>query len=68
MMALMALLNLQKNELKFTHSPINEGLCVGMNKASKLSSFNYILYAHDDMYFLPKMGFIFNRRNKKTKN
>ena len=44
----------KQKKLKFTHSAINEGLCVGMNKASKLSSFQYILYAHDDMYFLPK--------------
>ena len=44
----------KQKKLKFTQSSTNEGLCVGMNKASKLSSFNYILYAHDDMYFLPK--------------
>ena len=43
----------KENNLKFTHSKINDGLCIGCNKVSKLSSFNYILYAHDDMYFLP---------------
>ncbi len=43
----------KENNLKFTHSKINDGLCIGCNKVSKLSSFDYILYAHDDMYFLP---------------
>ena len=43
----------KKNNLNFTHSKVNDGLCIGCNKVSKLSSFDYILYAHDDMYFLP---------------
>jgi GT2 family glycosyltransferase len=45
---------IKQKKLKFTHSRINDGLCIGCNKISKLSSFQYILYAHDDMYFLPK--------------
>ena len=43
----------KQKKIKFTHSSINDGLCIGCNKVSKLSSFEYILYAHDDMYFLP---------------
>ena len=31
----------------------NIGLCSGVNTAYKLSSKSYILYSHDDMYFLP---------------
>ena len=31
----------------------NIGLCSGVNMASKISTKNYILYSHDDMYFLP---------------
>ena len=47
-----------KEKIKFTRSPINDGLCAGCNKVSKLSSFDYILYCHDDMYFLPKWDLI----------
>ena len=45
---------IKQKKLRFTHSRKNIGLCIGCNKISKLSSFQYILYAHDDMYFLPK--------------
>ena len=37
--------------LEFTHSKINIGLCSSLNKASTLVKTNFILYAHDDMYF-----------------
>ncbi len=43
-----------ENNYKFTKSEINIGLCSGVNLATKLSTNDYILYAHDDMYFLPK--------------
>ncbi len=39
--------------LKYTHTEQNVGLCVGCNKIAKLSSYDLILYSHDDMYFLP---------------
>ena len=41
----------QKNNFKFTHSKENIGLCSSMNNAYKLSTLNFILYAHDDMFF-----------------
>ena len=41
----------KKNNLKFTHSKENIGLCSSMNSAYKLSTLDFILYAHDDMYF-----------------
>jgi len=44
---------IKNNGYKFTHSNTNIGLCSSMNKASKLASFEYILYSHDDMYFCP---------------
>ena len=47
----------KEKKIKFTYSPINDGLCIGCNKVSKFSSFDYILYAHDDMYFLPNWDF-----------
>ena len=43
---------IDKNIL-YTKSKENIGLCSGVNLASKKSNQNYIMYAHDDMYFLP---------------
>jgi glycosyltransferase involved in cell wall biosynthesis len=40
-----------ENNIKFTQSKTNIGLCSSMNEAYKLTTTNYILYAHDDMYF-----------------
>ena len=46
--------NYLKNEkILYTKSSENIGLCSGVNKAYKLSTKNFILYSHDDMYFLP---------------
>ena len=42
------------NNIKFTHSNFNIGLCKACNKIAKKSKFNLILYSHDDMYFLPE--------------
>ena len=41
----------KENNIKFTHSPNNIGLCSSMNQAYSLATSNYILYAHDDMFF-----------------
>ena len=41
-------------KIKFTKSKNNIGLCSGVNTAAKKSTKSYILYAHDDMYFLPR--------------
>ena len=43
----------KQNNLKHTFSNKNVGLCTAINTAAKLSSTQYILYAHDDMYFCP---------------
>ena len=45
---------LEDNNISYTSSEINIGLCKGVNIASKLAKTEYIVYAHDDMYFLPK--------------
>ena len=39
--------------IKFTKSSDNIGLCSSVNTAYKKSTQNFILYSHDDMYFLP---------------
>ena len=41
------------NNIPFSYSPVNAGICTGCNNAVKLSSQKYVVYAHDDMYFLP---------------
>ena len=41
----------KKNKFKFTYSSENIGLCSSMNEAYKMSTSDFILYAHDDMYF-----------------
>jgi len=44
----------KNNNFKYTFSDKNIGLCSSINLAAKLSSTQYILYSHDDMYFCPK--------------
>ncbi len=41
----------KKNKLLFSYSSKNIGLCSSLNKAANLVDNDYILYAHDDMYF-----------------
>ena len=41
----------KENKLLFTYSEKNIGLCSALNKAAELANSNYILYAHDDMFF-----------------
>ena len=45
---------IKENNIKFTHSYENIGLCKAVNNAVKKSSNKLILYAHDDMYFCKK--------------
>ena len=44
---------LQDENIDFTFTRYNSGICEGMNTASKKSKFKYILYSHDDFYFCP---------------
>ncbi len=44
---------LKSENIKFTYTDTNSGICEGVNSAAKLSSKDYILYAHDDFYFCP---------------
>ena len=44
---------ISENKIIFSQSDQNLGLCTGVNLASKKATKQYILYAHDDMYFLP---------------
>ncbi len=41
------------NNIKFTFSDKNIGLCSSINNVSKITNYDYLLYSHDDMYFCP---------------
>ena len=44
---------IKKYKYKHSYSKNNIGLCSSVNIAANLSTTNYILYSHDDMYFCP---------------
>ena len=59
----------KNNKIKFSFSPKNIGLCSSMNKAYSLTTTNYILYAHDDMYFCKNWDyFLVNEINSQKNN
>ena len=59
---------LKERNITYTHSKNNIGLCSACNLISKKSSHDYILYSHDDMYFLPKWDSILIDRVKELKD
>jgi len=56
------------NNIKYTHTENNIGLCSSMNKAYSLCTTNHILYAHDDMYFCKNWDTFLIDEIKKHKN
>ena len=59
---------IKENNIKFTHSHENIGLCKAVNNAVKKSSNKLILYAHDDMYFCKNWDLYLENEVKKYKN
>ena len=49
---------LKENNIAYSITQYNSGICEGINKASKLTIYEYYLYAHDDFYFCPEWDFI----------
>jgi glycosyltransferase involved in cell wall biosynthesis len=45
---------LEDKDYKTTYTSNNEGVCVAFNKAVEKATSQYIVLAHDDMYFCPK--------------
>ena len=45
---------LKLENIKYTKTTYNAGICEGMNLAADKAKFDYILYAHDDFYFCPQ--------------
>ena len=56
---------LDKENIKYTFTNYNAGICEGMNKATKKAKFDFILYSHDDFYFCPNWDEILNEEIKK---
>ncbi len=56
---------LEQNKILYTYSKTNIGLCRSVNRAAKLATTDYILYSHDDMYFLPKWDIILKKEIEK---
>jgi glycosyltransferase involved in cell wall biosynthesis len=50
---------LDKENIEYTYTKYNSGICKGINMASKLAKYDYIVYAHDDFYFCPNWDQIF---------
>ena len=44
----------KKNNIKFTYTNYNSGICYGVNLASINIVNKYIIYSHDDFYFCPE--------------
>ena len=56
---------LRKNNIEYTYTNYNSGICTGLNLSAKKASFEYLLYAHDDFYFCPKWDEILYDEVKK---
>ena len=44
---------LEEHKVIYSKTKYNAGICEGVNRGVKLATTNYIVYAHDDFYFLP---------------
>ena len=55
----------KKENIKYTYSKNNIGLCSSINIAAKLCTTNYVLYSHDDMYLCPNWDVILKKEIDK---
>lgn len=58
---------IKRENILFTYSLENIGLCSSINKASKKITTNFILYAHDDMYFCPNWDYYLSNEVDQVK-
>jgi len=56
---------LKRNNIQYTYTNYNSGICTGMNMAAKKAKTDYILYAHDDFYFCPNWDSILKKEVDK---
>ena len=59
---------LKENNIEFTFTNYNSGICKGMNMAAKKAKTEFILYAHDDFYFCPKWDLVLKNELDKIKH
>ena len=57
---------IKEKKYKYSYSKNNQGVCVAFNEAAKLAKNNYIVLAHDDMYFCPGWDTVFYNELKNT--
>ena len=55
---------IKEKKYKYSYSKNNQGVCVAFNEAGKLAVNNYIILAHDDMYFCPGWDTVFSNELK----
>jgi GT2 family glycosyltransferase len=56
---------LKENNIEYTFTNYNSGICKGMNMAAKKAKTEFILYAHDDFYFCPNWDLVLKRELDK---
>tara|TARA_B100000902_G_C27266621_1_gene893872 strand:- start:29 stop:892 length:864 start_codon:yes stop_codon:yes gene_type:complete len=59
---------LLSQNIDFTFTNYNSGICEGMNLASKKARFDYILYSHDDFYFCPDWDLVLKKEIEVIKH
>ena len=58
----------KKNKIKHTYSETNIGLCSAVNHAVEISTTDYIMYTHDDMFFCKNWDLYLENIVKLQKN
>ena len=51
-----------QSDIDYVYSETNIGICYGLNACRNLVQTTHILYANDDMYFLPKWDFFMDKK------
>ena len=59
---------LKKNSIVYSRTNYNAGICEGVNLGAQKASTDYIVYAHDDFYFLPGWDNVFKNEIENLKN
>ena len=59
---------IKKSKIKYTYSDKNEGVCVAFNKGANISSKEFLVLGHDDMYFCPDWDIEFKNELNKIKH
>ena len=59
---------LKENNIEYTFTNYNSGICKGMNMAAKKANTEFLLYAHDDFYFCSKWDLVLKSELDKIKH